>query len=122
MRCLAKRSNHIGEAVADFKATDGMGAEADILHHQRDGACQDVRVGYGQGYALALVAAAYDDEVPRTARSRYLRRLDHQLHDFGAEILFAYDFVHSVECIFILPKRVPRLSDAKLSKKHRRHE
>ena len=67
------------------------------ISHKRDGTPRGIGIRDGEGDALPLLIADYNDKMPRLARTGNHRRFHHELHYLLGEVpLFQY-LVHVVE-------------------------
>ena len=99
MRGLTERTDDVGQLVADLHVAEARGANANLLHHQRDGAALDVGSGDGQGNALALGMRADDDEMSGLAAAGYQGCFDLDFEHFLGKGLFGYNRVHIISCL-----------------------
>ena len=94
-RRSAEWPHNVVHPLAHRQAAEFGRRQTHLLNHQGQGSPLGITLGYGVRHALTLAVYTNDDKVARAAASRNQRRFHLKAENLLAELLLAYDFVHT---------------------------
>src|SRR5258706_597968 len=94
---MTERTDHVGKLIAGAKRVQQASALADALDDECDAAASEIRINYGQRYALGVFVSPDDDEVTGFAFPGDFGSFDDEAADaFSYRCFFEYSGSHRV--------------------------